>query len=347
MNEEDSQKWTLSALSKELGVSVATMSNAFKRPDQLSPKLRKRILDECQKLGYTGPNSSASSLRTGRTGVVGILLSNYLSYSFTDNVAHQFLEGVATVFEQNNLGMLVLSSRANIEQTNGLESFVDGFIVYGPPKKEIRDRLHIQNKPVVAVDFKMEGYASINIDNYKSAKKCAGYALKTLPQNIAVLGIGLFPANCVCRLNTEAVLKPKSITVQRLKGFTDAANTKGIEISSDRVWHIPENTQKLAYQAAREALTCTPRPDLLLCMSDRIALSAIQAARHLNLRVPEDVRITGFDDIPEASAHHPTVTTIRQKSDDKGKIAAEMLIGIRKCENLLLETELVVRESCP
>ena len=94
-------------------------------------------------------------------------------------------------------------------------------------------------------------------------------------------------------------------------------------------------------------MTCAPRPTLLLCMSDRIALSAMQAARHLDLRVPEDVRVTGFDDIPEANTQHPTLTTVKQQSYEKGKISVEMLIKNRRNENLVLDTELVVRESCP
>lgn len=347
MTEKKSQKWTLKALAEELDVSIATMSNAFKRPDQLSPKLRKYILEECSKLGYTGPSATASSLRTGRTGIVGILLSNNLAYSFSDEVAHQLLEGMANVFEEANKGMLILSSRANNEQTYGLESFVDGFIIYGSPLKEIRDRLLIQDKPVVAVDFTMEGHASINIDNYQSAKKCADHALANEDGDVAILGIGLFRSDYVCRLNPDVELKPKSITVQRLNGFLDAAKAKGVTVPPERIWNIPVSTQKQAYQAAKEALSSMPRPKLLLCMSDRIALSALQAARHLGLKVPEDVRITGFDDIPEASTQSPSLTTVHQQSNEKGEIAAKILLGERESENILLETELVVRESCP
>jgi len=347
MSENNNKNWTLKALAKELDVSIATMSNAFKRPDQLSPKLRKHILDECLRLGYSGPSAAASSLRTGRTGVIGVLLSNYLAYSFSDDVAHQFLEGVAGVFEEHNLGMLVLSSRTHGEQIHGLESFVDGFVIYGPPKRHIRDRLSLQNKPIVTVDFTMEGYPSVNIDNYQSARNCANNVIRPDDKHIAILGIGLFQANCVCRLDPEIKLKPKSITVKRLKGFIDAARNKHIEVSNERIWHLPENTHKFGYQAAREALTCFPRPQLLLCMSDRIALSAVQAARHLGISVPDELRITGFDDITEANAHFPTLTTVHQKSYDKGKLAAQMLTGVKRKETIVLETELVIRESCP
>ena len=84
---------TLKDVAGHLGVSTATISNAFNRPDQLSQKLRERILSECKTLGYPGPNAAARSLRTGRTGIIGVTLSNYLSYSFSDPVANQFLQG--------------------------------------------------------------------------------------------------------------------------------------------------------------------------------------------------------------------------------------------------------------
>ena len=347
MKEEKPKKWTLKALAKKLDVSVATMSNAFKRPDQLSPQLRDYILKECLKLGYAGPSSVPGSLRSKQTGIVGVLLSNHLGYSFSDEVAHQFLEGIASVLEKDNLGMLIMSSRPTIEQTFYLESFVDKFIVYGPPKREIRDRLLKQSKPMVAVDFTLDGYASINIDNYKSAFNCAKHAMSQPSADVAVLGLGLFAANVVCRVSPDIVLKPKSITVQRLNGFVDAAAEKSISIPSERIWNIPDNTHKMAYQAAREALTSSPRPSLLLCMSDRIALSALKAARELELRVPEDVRITGFDDIPESSSQHPSLTTIHQKSREKGKLAAQMLVGIIPSSNMTLKTDLVIRQSCP
>ncbi|MEO1204134.1 MAG: LacI family DNA-binding transcriptional regulator, partial [Pseudomonadota bacterium] len=95
------QRLTLRDMASRLGVSTATISNAFNRPDQLSRQLRERILDECHTAGYLGPNAAARSLRTGRTGIIGVMLSNYLSYSFSDPVAQQFLQGLSEVFEES------------------------------------------------------------------------------------------------------------------------------------------------------------------------------------------------------------------------------------------------------
>ena len=102
---------------------------------------------------------------------------------------------------------------------------------------------------------------------------------------------------------------------------------------------------KMAEIAAREALTKTPRPDVLLCMSDVIALGAIRVAKSLGLRVPQDVAITGFDGIPEASRVDPPLTTVCQQSTKKGRLAATMLLEGETSKQVVVETKVEIRES--
>jgi len=344
----NSPRLTLKDMAERLQVSTATVSNAFNRPNQLSAELRERILTECRKAGYAGPNAAARSLRTGRTGIIGVMLSNYLSYSFSDPVAHQFLQGLAEVFEHREYNLLIMPSRDHVSQAQGVEAFVDGFIIYGPPEPEKLERMRVQRKSVITVDFQLEGSASVNIDNYQSARACAEHALATGFEPASILGLRIVDANQVCRISASRLFDSRTtISVQRLNGFLDAAAEAGVEIPEERIWHIPDNTHELGYQAAREALMCSPLPKVLLCMSDRIGLAAIRAARHLNLQVPDDVRITGFDDIPEASSQEPSLTTVHQQSIDKGRIAAEIFVGERPEEQVLLPTRIMIRDSCP
>lgn len=341
-------KLTLKDVAEKLGVSTATISNAYNRPDQLSAGLRAHILEQCEQLGYYGPNAAARSLRTGCTNIVGVMLSNYLSYSFSDPVAHQFLQGLAEVFEPLEYNLLVMPSRDHMKQVQGVESFVEGFIIYGPPEAHKLKQLVNQRKSIIAVDFRVEGAPSINIDNYTAAKECALHALKENTGPVAILGLRIIDADRVCRVDKDELYDTESIiTIPRLEGFLDAAREVDVPITAERITHVPDNTHELGYKAAREALMCSPRPSVLLCMSDRIALAAIKAARDLNLRVPRDVRITGFDDIPESQNQHPSLTTVKQQSIDKGRIAAEMFLGVREEKDILLPTELIVRESCP
>lgn len=104
------KKLNLSEIAKHLGVSIATVSNAFNRPDQLSAKLRERVLEESAKLGYTGPNFAARSLRMGESGVIGVVLSDSLSYTFSDPVASQITQGISEVLLENSKQLLLLAS---------------------------------------------------------------------------------------------------------------------------------------------------------------------------------------------------------------------------------------------
>ena len=99
---------TLASLAAELGVSRTTVSNAYNRPDQLSPELRRRVLDTARRLGYPGPDPVARSLRTRKAGAVGLLLTENLSYAFRDPAAIGFLEGLALACEDAGTGLLLV-----------------------------------------------------------------------------------------------------------------------------------------------------------------------------------------------------------------------------------------------
>ena len=95
----------------------------------------------------------------------------------------------------------------------------------------------------------------------------------------------------------------------------------------------------------KEALHSTPRPNVLLCMSDLIAISAMQEAHSLGLKVPEDIRIVGFDGIDEARRITPTLTTVHQNSEEKGVKAAQLFLANAKHSELIPYT-LIEGSSC-
>lgn len=96
-------RWTLKSIAKELGVSNATVSNAFNRPDQLSAKRREAILKACKELGYYGPNKAAQSLRSGTFNIVALVLPDSVEYMVSDPVASSFMRGVTSVLEKTIL----------------------------------------------------------------------------------------------------------------------------------------------------------------------------------------------------------------------------------------------------
>lgn len=339
-------KVTLKALAKHLGVSVATVSNAFNRPDQLSAELRKHILQESKKLGFRGPNATARSLRTGRSDMIAILLSDTLEYSVSDPVANQLIKGIAEVLQDAGKDMLLLSGAKAVHST--AEALPDGFIIYGSPKNpEQLERVKQSGKPLLCVDCNLSGIGSVNIDNYQYAYDIADYALHKQLGKVAVLGLRLIDSDRVCRLQQHELYNAdEAVSRRRLEGYLAAAGQQQRELNAEQIWHIPVNNHHYAQIAAREALTQHPRPTLLLCMSDRIALGAISVARQLGLNIPQDLRIVGFDGIEEAERSYPALTTVAQHSDEKGRIAARMLLAGNTAENVLLPCELRLRDSC-
>ncbi|WDE05904.1 LacI family DNA-binding transcriptional regulator [Thalassomonas viridans] len=336
---------TLKKVADILGVSNATVSNAFNRPDQLSKKRRKEILAACDELGYSGPNQAARLLRKGSSNIVALILPDSLEYMVSDPVANQFMRGVTSVLEKNNLNLLLYSGQSQSIQS--VVDFVDGFICYGAPRNpKLIPQLKTSGKRIVTVDFDIENMASVNIDNEQAAYQIAGQAVKVKEDNVAVLGLRLVDSEQICRVYDKELLDcNSSISHRRLDGYSKALAEKGISLRGDRIWNIPESNIKLASLAAREALSCQPLPDVLLCMSDLIALAAIREATAMGLKVPRDIRIVGFDGIEESLRSTPKLTTIHQYSDLKGATAAKLFID-NENHNEVLSYDLQLGDSC-
>ncbi|ATJ83963.1 LacI family DNA-binding transcriptional regulator [Halomonas beimenensis] len=342
---------TLKDLAAQLGVSTATVSNAFNRPDQLSPKLREHILHEARLRGYQGPDAKARSLRTGRSQIVAVILAESLTYSLNDAVASELLSGIAEVLDAQGHTLLLLSGRQSPARVPGSASIADGFIVYGlMPSLAMLADLPAQ-RPLVAVDFDVEGQASVHVDNEPAAYAIARHALGTSPKRPAVINLRLTEQPCNGRIGPEHALlsADRTITRARLDGFQRAFAEHGIEPDDVPMWNIEENTHEVCAPVIEEILDLPDdeRPDLLLCMSDRIALTALILAEARGLRVPDDLRITGFDGIAEGQYRAPRLTTVRQDSVEKGRVAARMILGLEPPSSRLLGTELVIGETCP
>jgi DNA-binding LacI/PurR family transcriptional regulator len=341
----DKKVWTLKSVAKELGVSNATVSNAFNRPDQLSKKRRDDILESCEKMGYSGPNKAAQSLRNGRFNIVALVLPDSVEYMITDPVASNFVKGVSSVLEQSKVNLLLFSGTS--ENINAVSDFVDGFICYGSPRNtKLIDQLRTTTKKVVTADFDIDRKASVGIDNEQAAYEIAKLAIKSTDDAIAILGLRLLDSNVTCRVyDLPSSDFTCSIAHQRLSGYQRAIKELDVNLRADRVWNIPESKHNSALIAAREALTSTPRPNVLLCMSDLIALAAIKEINAMGLNIPADIRVVGFDGIDEALRSTPPLTTVHQNSEKKGIKAAELFIN-RATDSVLIPFHIENGGSC-
>ncbi len=345
MKANNIKKPTLKIVAAKLGVSTATVSNAFNRPDQLSAALRDKILHQCDELGYTGPSLTARSLRTGKTGVIGVLLADSLSFNFTDPVATEFLAGISQTLDAQHVNMLLLPSNAENYQSTQVETIPDCFIVYGRPvDSSIIERIQRQGKPLITVDFTLENTPSVGIDNKKAAYDIACHALKDSRHKTLILGLRLEPSLSLSLANFDSLYtSDESISRCRFEGYREALAEIGHELTTQDVWQIHHLEPESLKTILRGALTAPDHVDVLLCMSDKIALAALDIAHELKLTIPDELKIVGFDGIPEAK--EKGLTTISQPLSEKGKVAAQMALNLIPYESVELPFQLVNRHS--
>ncbi|MGW4398455.1 LacI family DNA-binding transcriptional regulator [Amycolatopsis nivea] len=333
---------TLDDVAEAVGVSRATVSNAYNRPDQLSAQLREQILRVAGELGYPGPNPTARSLATSRTGAIAFLLDSSLSAAFSDPALSITLDALAKTVEPTGNALLLLPGREAQEgppASRVLAAQADIAVAYSladgtPALEAVRTR----GLPLVVIDQPpLPDTARVGCDDRGGASLAA--------RHLVELGHRRFGILAAPRLS--AVTSPFHGTRERLAGYLDTLTAAGI--TDVTITEAPWLSASTARAAATDLLTASPRPTALLCMSDQLAFAAIAAAHRLGLRVPADVSIVGFDDTPQAAWSEPPLTTVRQDLAGKGRVAGELVMDLLAAAPVPppveLPVSLAVRES--
>lgn len=338
----------------ELGVSPATVSNAYNRPDQLSSALRERVFEAARRLGYSGPDAMARGLRRGRAGAGGILYEDRLSYAFSDPAAVLFLQGVSVATEKVGLGLLLLSGAPGEERVSEAVSgaVVDGFVIYSMSEGDPLVEAALGRRlPTVTVDQpRLEGVPFVGIDDERAAGSAAEHLLALGHRRFGVVTFCIVPGATggFADLDRQAAAT-YPVTRARLRGYAGAIEDAGLSWADVPVHEHFENVPKEGRKAAEALLSQEPRPTAILAISDQLALGVMEAARERGLCVPEDLSVVGFDDVPEAARANPPLTTVRQPHVEKGLLAGRLLIAQLRGETIesseLLPTRLIVRGS--
>jgi DNA-binding LacI/PurR family transcriptional regulator len=339
---------TLLDVARAAGVSRTTVSNAFNRPDQLSADLRERVLATARGLGYAGPNPMARMLRTGRAGAVGVVFFDRLTAAVGDPAAIALLQGVALICEQEDAALLILSATDEDAARRVVrQAAVDGFIIWClATETAVIQAMLERGQPVVAVDEpRFVDGPGVGVDDRGGARQAAGHLVRLGHRRIAVISMETRPDGYAGPLDAaRRAGSVYAVTDERLAGYEEALAAAGLDPAALRIEERPYNSPGAACDAARALLVERPRPSAILAMSDPFALAAIEAAAGLGLRVPDDLSVVGFDDIPIAGQVSPPLTTVRQPLVEKGRIAAELLFGRRQADApIVLPTKLVVR----
>ncbi|HEY6892461.1 MAG TPA: LacI family DNA-binding transcriptional regulator [Solirubrobacter sp.] len=301
---------TLATVAEALGVSAMTVSNAYNRPEKLSPELRERILAKADELGYSGPNVLARSLRRGKTGVLGVVLGEALTYAFDDPAAIEFMRGLAG----GGIALhLVPATGGEGDAALVMDAAVDAFVLYSLPDGHplvaaaLRRRLPV----IVQSGPALEGYPLVAIDERAAAAAASAHLRALGHTRLAVLSLPFSLADRADR-PLRAEVPAHRVTRGRLEGY-------GVTVGRE----VELNDRAHGEAAAGALLDGSEPPTGLLCMSDELAIGALRAAAVRGLDVPRDLSIVGWDDTHEGE--RAGLTTVRQSLREQGRRCAELI----------------------
>ena len=345
-------------VAKAVGVSRATVSNAYNRPDQLSAELREEVLRQAKQLGYTGPNPSARSLATNRTGVVAFMLDAGLSVAFSDPALSITLDALAAEVDSAGHSLLllpggqdggpradrVLAAQADIAVAYAL---ADGASAI----QAVKDR----GLPLVVIDQPVTpDSALVRLDDRGGAAAAARHLLELGHRRFGILSAqclsvqSLPVSRCGPLSAAEAASSRFRVNRERLAGYLDTLAEAGIPADQVSIWETADFSREHAMASARGLLEAS-NLTAILCMSDELAMATLSVAKQLGLNVPADLSVVGFDDTAGARWADPPLTTIRQDLTGKGRLAGKLTLSLLAGHPIpapaILDVELIVRQS--
>ncbi len=324
------------------GVSRTTVSFVLNNVPgmRISEETRQRVFEAARRLRYH-PDATARRMAYGQTHVIGFVVRQSPDQVFADHFLPQVLSGLSRCTAAQDYH--VLFEPIPPEDETGAyarlvrERHVDGIVLSGPrfDDQELL-QIHAEGAYIVLLgQLPSTGIPSVDVDNIGGARIATQHLISLGHRRIALI--------------TNA---PPAYTASadRLAGYRQTLETAGIAYREAFV-RYGNFTPQSGFSAMSSLLALEPRPKAVFVASDTVALGALQAARQHGLRVPEDLALVGFDDIPLAEFVAPPLTAVHLPAYGLGWGAADLLIRLIVGEEIrdphvVLETELVVRESC-
>jgi DNA-binding LacI/PurR family transcriptional regulator len=343
---------TLADVAAAVGVSRTTVSNAYNRPDQLSPTLRDRILAAAAELGYPGPDPVARGLRRGRTGMVGLVYDKPLSYLFTDPAIRMFVAGMASVWDDAGVSLALLprlrddDAGASVLAAAAVDGFVSICDVTGDDRLAA---LTARRLPFVTVDGGTAGGAChVRIDDRGASRDAARHLLALGHRRLALVALPRSPGDPGGQVDAGAP-GPIHFTLMaaRLAGVRDAVVEAGLPWDAVPVVVAPDDQapRRGGRQIGYDLLDRPDPPTGVVAMSDELAAGVLDAAADRGVDVPGRLSVVGFDDTPTAASTAPPLTTVHQPLAAKGEAAARLMLAGAPPGDVELPTELAVRAS--
>lgn len=336
------KKLTLNDVARQLGVSRATVSNAFNKPELLAKDMLERIKSASLELGYFGPDPMARAMRRKDLQEVAVVFHHDLRYALNDPVSVEFLRGVATELDARRLALhLIPQTGRRADADAAFQTTADALIVHDAVVAELIPQLMALRKPLTLVDTRIEGLTSVQIDDRFGAAQAMDYALSKKPEQIVVLCMPLDEEVREMTRYMRDSTNRSHVSTQRVCGYLDSLNSHGFDRNSVTWMEIDEKTPERAGEVAFPVMASWLKDKrvAVVTMTDRMAISVLKTLEKRSGHRP--VAVVGFDDIPEAA--HWGLTTIRQNAFDKGVAAVRATLDA--IGSVRLPTELVVRDT--
>jgi len=328
---------TLEDIARLSGVSRSTVSRVINADINVKEETRQKVQEVINSYNFQ-PNLAARGLASGRTNVIGVVIPAGVSVIFTDPYFPLLLQGISAVCNDRNYSVMLWLAEPEFERrmiSRILHSgLVDGAVIASilindPIIKSLLESkmpfMMVGRHPTMEVNY-------LDVDNLQSGRKATMHLVRLGYKRIATITGSLDQVS----------------GNDRYQGYVKALQDSG-HLVRPELTAEGDFTEEGGYNAMLRLLK--HKPDAVFVASDTMAYGAMRALREARLRIPEDVALVGFDDIPASAKTDPPLTTVRQPIIQMGSKAADLLIdiiesGTKMVQKVFVETELIVRESC-
>lgn len=327
---------TMNDLARLANVSAGTVSRALQRPELVKKETRDTIVALAKEYGFT-INLAASGLRSGKTGAIGVIIpmGRHRAQQMSDPFLMTLIGHLADMLSDQGYSLLL--SRVLPDDDHWMDRMIsarlfDGAIIIGQSNQDhVLDRIAQDYTPMVVwgqVDHD-QSYCTVGTDNVAGGQLAARHLIDQGASNISFLG---------------DISEPE--IAARFAGCQNAVNDddRHIDLSSEKIAFEPET----AFIQISNWLKQSPQFDAIVAASDLIAMSALRALREAKLRVPDHVRVIGYDDLPVATQTMPPLSSIRQDIESGAQAMVRLLLDRMNGQygqSQQMPPQLVIRQS--
>lgn len=323
---------TIKDIAEKLGLATSTVSLALKDHPGISQKTREKVKKMAKKMGYV-PDPMAKALATGKSMMVGVLAPHLLSF------VPELLKGIEKALEKSNMGLLLRTYEDNEAKLTEVVEFliekgVEGIIAVVGVPHHIKIVTATTDLPVIFVSGAVQKAPGIliTVDGFSGTFEATCHLIKQGRKKIVHLA---GPPTYSYRGRNY----PYPATVERKKGYEAAMGMAGMEPIVYHTGFSVEEGYKITQLIWKEE-----KPDAIVAAADYIAIGAMKFLLSNNIKIPDDVAITGFDDLPVCEMLYPSLSSVRIPAKNMGEIAVTML-GKDIKESIILKPQFIRRQT--